>query len=87
VDFLNIRDVSFLPDSSIGRLCEDLKNIVGKGFWHDKFQAKNTKWLWLVNDIVATMNSDKVLCGSIGLYPSYAAGILNSVKENHFYVF
>jgi len=32
------------------------------------------------------MKSDKVLCGSFGLYPSYAAGILNSVKEIHFYV-
>jgi len=32
------------------------------------------------------MNSDKVLCASFGLYPSYVAGILNSVKEIHFYV-
>jgi len=32
------------------------------------------------------MNSDKVLCGSFGLHPTYAAGILNSVKEIHFYV-
>jgi hypothetical protein len=32
------------------------------------------------------MNSDKVLCGCFGLYPSYVAGILNSVKEIHFYV-
>ena len=68
MDFLNLRDVSFLPDSSIGRLCEDLNNIVGKGVWYDMFQVKNTKWLWLVNDIVTTMNSDKVLCGSFGLY-------------------
>jgi len=27
-----------------------------------------------------------VLCGSFGLYPSYVAGILNSVKEINFYV-
>jgi len=26
-------------------------------------------------------NSDKVLCGSFGLYPRYVAGILNCVKE------
>jgi len=32
------------------------------------------------------MNSDKVLCGSFDLYPSYAADILNSVNEIHFYV-
>ena len=37
-----------------------------------------------LNGIVTTMNSDKNLCGSFGLYPSYAAGILNSVKEIHF---
>jgi len=86
MDFLNFRDVSFLPDSSIGRLCEDLNNIVGQGVWYDTFQVKNKKRLWLVNDIVTTMNSDKVLCGSFGLHPTYAAGILNSVKETHFYV-
>jgi len=39
-----------------------------------------------VNDIVTTINSDKVLCGSFGLYPRYVAGVLNSVKEIHFYV-
>jgi len=32
------------------------------------------------------MNCDKVLCGSFGLYPSYAAGILNSVEKIHMYV-
>jgi hypothetical protein len=32
------------------------------------------------------MNSDNVLCGSFGLYPSYVAAILNSVQEIHFYV-
>jgi len=32
------------------------------------------------------MNSDNVLCGLFGLYPSFVAGILNSVKEIHFYV-
>jgi len=84
--FLNFRDVSFLLNSSIGRLYEDLNNIVGQGVWYDTFQVKITKLLWLVNDIVTTMNSDKVLCGSFGLYPSYVPGILNSVKEIHFYV-
>jgi hypothetical protein len=32
------------------------------------------------------MKSDKVLCGSFVLYPCYGAGVLNSVKEIHFYV-
>ena len=39
-----------------------------------------------MNVILTSMNSDKVLCVSFGLYPSYAAGVLNSVKEIHFYV-
>jgi len=86
MDFLDFRNVSFLPNSSIGRLCEDLNKIVGQGVWHDTFEVKNIKWWWLVYDIVTTMNSDKLMCGSFGLYPSYVAGILNSVKEIHFYV-
>jgi len=32
------------------------------------------------------MNSDKVLCGSFGLYPSYVAAILKSMKDIHSYV-
>jgi hypothetical protein len=86
MDFLDCANVSFLSNSSIGRLFEDLNNIVGQGIWYDTFQVQNTKWLWLVNDIVTTMNSDKVLCGCFGLYSSYVVGILKSVKEIHFYV-
>jgi len=67
MDFLDFPNLSFLPNFSIGRLCEDLNYIVGQGVWHDTFQVKNTKWLWLVNDIFTAMNSDKVLCGSFGL--------------------
>ena len=65
---------------------EDLNNIVGQGVWYDTFQVQNTKWLWFVYDIIKTVNSNKVLCGSFGLYPSYVAGIPNSVEEIHFYV-
>jgi len=86
MDFLDFRNVSFLSNSSIGRLCEELNNIVWQGVWYDTFQVKNRKFLWLVNDIFISMNSDKVLCGAFGLYPCYATGILNSVKEINFYV-
>ena len=86
MDFLGIRNVSYLPNSSIVRLCEDLNNAIGQGVWYDTFQVQNTKWLWFVNDIVKTVNSDKVSCGSFSLYPSYAAGILNCVKQIHFHV-
>jgi hypothetical protein len=78
MDFLGFRNVSYLPNSSIGSLCENLNNIVGQGVWYDTFQVQNKKWLWFVNNIITVVNTDKVLCVSFGLYPSYVAGILNS---------
>jgi len=87
MDFLDFRNVPYLPNFSTGRLCEDFNNTVGQGVWYDIFQVQNTKWLRIVNDTVTTVNSDKVLCGSFVLYQSYVAGILNSGKEINFYVF
>ena len=81
--FFKLRRCSFLPCSSIGRLCEDLSNIVGQVSWYDKFKVQNTKWLWLLNDIDWTTNNDMVLFGSFGLYPNYVAGTLN-YKGNSF---
>jgi len=86
MDFIEFTDVSFIPYLSLGKLCEELNTTVGQGIWYDTFQIQNTKWLRLVNNIVATMNSDNMLCGCFGLYPSYEAGILNSVKQIDFYV-
>jgi hypothetical protein len=86
MDFLDFADVSFLPNSSIDQLCEDFNTIVGKASWYDTYQVPNTKWLWLVNDIITSKNSDNVLCRSYGLYRSYVAEILKSVKQIHFYV-
>jgi len=86
MDFLDFLNDSFLQNCSIGRLCEEMNNIVGQGDWYETFQVQNTKWLWFVNNIITTVNSDKVLCGSFVLYPSYSADILNSVEEIHFYV-
>jgi hypothetical protein len=71
MDFLLFNDVSLLPNSGIGHLCEDLKNnILGQGLWYDEYKALSTKWLQLVSDIVGAMNNDMVLCGRFGLYPS-----------------
>jgi len=36
-------------------------------------------------NILTTMNSYNVSCGSFGLYPSHAADILNSMSKIHFY--
>jgi len=84
--FQEFIDVSFLPYLSLGKLCEDLNTTVEQGIWYDTFQVQNTKWLWLVNGNVTTINNDNMLCGSLGLFPSYVAGILNSIKEISFYV-
>jgi hypothetical protein len=85
MDFLELADVSFRPNANIGHLCQELYYILGVSIWYDTLKIQNTKWLWLVN-YVAAMNGNKVLCGSFGLYPSFVAGILNSVKAMNFYI-
>ena len=70
MDFLLFNDVSLLPKSGLGHLCENLNNIVGHGIWYEKYKVQNTQWLQLVSDIVTSMNSDTVLCACFGLYPS-----------------
>ena len=82
MDFLHFGSVSFQPDTNIGHLCEELNNMVGNAVWNDTFNIRNTKWLWLVNDIVAAMNSDVILCGSFELYPSFVAGILTFTRRD-----
>jgi hypothetical protein len=86
MDLLDISSVSFDSGVDMNRLSVDLNQLVGVGIWHDNFTIHNTKWLWLVSDIVSAMNSDKVLCRVAGVYPSYVAGILNQVNEINFYV-
>jgi len=86
MDFLHFGSVSFQPDTTIWHLCEELNNMVGNAIWYDTFNIQNTKWLWLVNDIVAAMNRDGVQCCCFELYPSFVAGVLNSVKDINFYV-
>jgi len=85
MDCLNFANFSFHPSPSIGHLCENLCTLVGLGIWYDTFSVQNKKWLWFVNDSVSALNNNNVLCGSFGLYPSYVAGILHSVKEIHFF--
>jgi hypothetical protein len=85
MDFLHFGSVSFQLDTNIGHLCEELNNKVGNAIWYDTFNIGNTKWLWRVNDIVALMDRDSILCGCFELYPSLVAGILDSVKDISFY--
>ena len=86
LEFLDYEEVSFRPDANIGHLCDNLNNAVGKGIWFDTFQIQNTKWLWLVNNVIAVLNSDNMHFGCFGQYANYVAGILNSVKGINFYV-
>jgi len=85
MDCLEFASVSFHPSASIEHLCEDLCTLVGLGIWYDTFKIQNTKRLWFVIDIISALNNDNVLCVCFGLYPSYVAGILQSVKEIHFF--
>ena len=39
-----------------------------------------------MNDNVAAMSENNILIGYFGLYPSFVAGILNSVSQINFYV-
>jgi len=82
LEFLDYEEVSFRPDANIVHLCNNLNNIVGKSIWHDTFQVQNTKWLWLVNNVVAALNIDNMHCECSGQYASYVTGILNSVKKS-----
>ena len=79
MDCLLYKCASFLQDSTIGQLFEDLNKVAGYGIYYDKYEIQNTKWLWLVNNIVTIMNGNTV-CGSFVMYPSYVACILISVK-------
>jgi hypothetical protein len=42
--------------------------------------------LSIVQNIVTRINSDGIIGGCFGLYPSYVAGILNSAETVHSYV-
>jgi hypothetical protein len=75
MDFLHFNSVSFENDTNVGHVCEQLSTKIGCGVWHDTFQILNTKWLWLVNDIVAAMSNDKIRSAVFVLYPGYVAGI------------
>jgi hypothetical protein len=85
MDFLYFGSVSFQPDISNGFLCGNLSNMVGNAIWYT-FNFQNAKWLWLLNDFLAVMNKDNILCGCFELYPSFVACIFDSVKDISFYV-
>ena len=86
MEWLHFEQVCFLPNSSIGQLCEDLNEIIGQGTYYDTFEIQNTRWLWFIHNMITAINNDKAICGCFGLYPSFVGGILNSTKQIHFYV-
>jgi len=53
MDFLHFDGVSFQHNIDIEKLCEELNNIIGNAVWYDTFNIRNTKWLWIGNNIVA----------------------------------
>ena len=53
--FQDFADVSFCASINIKHLCEKLNFFVGLCVCYDTFKIKNTEWLWLASDIVATV--------------------------------
>jgi len=86
MEWLWFQNISLLPNSIIGQLCEDLNEIFGQGIYYDRFEIKNKKWLWFVSIMFTAMNNDKTLCGCCGMYPSFVSLILNSARRIHFFV-
>jgi hypothetical protein len=86
INFLDFANVLFLPNSKHWRIVWGLEYYRKVNIWYDTFQFQNKKRLWLVNNIITTLNSDNVLGATFGRYPCYVVGILNSVKHIHFYV-
>jgi hypothetical protein len=68
MEFLDFKEASFRPDASVGHLCINLNNTIAIGIWHNTFQVQNTNWLWLVNNVVTSFNSDNMHCGCFGQY-------------------
>jgi len=46
----------------MGQLCKDLNQIIGQEIYYDTLEIQNTKWLWLVYNVVTAINNDKTLC-------------------------
>ena len=82
MEWLIFERVSFLPDSSIGKLCKDLNKIAGRVIYYDIFEIQNTEWLWFISNTITTLNNDKIFCGCFGMYPSFVAGILNTANHS-----
>jgi len=62
MDFLDFGNISFCANTNIRQLCQVLNSIMELSVWYYT-QIKNSEWLWLVSNIVATINSDKIICG------------------------
>ena len=43
MDFLEFRDLSFRRNKNIGRLCEELKDILEQGIWDDAIEVHQYK--------------------------------------------
>ena len=86
MEFPDFSAIFFGSEFDMRLVCTKLNNIVRAGIWFSTVTVQNTKWMWVVKNMVAAMNSDLMLCGAFGLYPGYVAGILKHVEEIHFYV-
>ena len=86
MDFMNFSTMPFGTDFDMSHVCTRLNELIEVGSWFDPFKVQNTMWLPVVEKILMNLNSEQVISAVVGLYPSYAAGILKHVVEINFYV-
>ena len=86
MDFINFSTMPFGAGFDMGHVCTRLNDLIGVDSWFDSFSVQNTKWLPVVEKILMNLNSERVICAVVGLYPAYVAGILKHAVEINFYV-
>ena len=72
MDIFDYSEVTFGSRMDMGQLGKTLDHIVGASILYDTFTAQNSKWLWIVNDIISAINNDKLLYGVFQAKPSQA---------------
>jgi hypothetical protein len=86
MDLLDFSSISFDFGLDTKRLYQYLNQLVGEGISNDTFTILNRKLLWLVNDNVLAVKSEKVRRGVVRMYSGVVSGIFNQVKKINFCV-
>ncbi len=86
MECINFSTMPFGTGLDMDHVCTRLNELIGVDSWFDSFTVQNTMWLPVVEKIVTNLNSERMVCACVGLYPAYVAGILKQAVEINFYV-